>query len=240
MKEVKISASVLAADLRKIERHVRRVEEGGADYIHIDFITEDFIEHIGLEYEGKSVGIEEMERIRKVTNLPFDVHIMAMNPQDYIDDFIIMGADIITIHYEATDKIDNLYGAIDKIVDNGVKLGIAFNPDRAINDIIRFLSTHSSYFNLFNKLDIILIMSVWPGKSGQEFISGTEKKVEDISRLIKRRNLKTQIEVDGGIGPDNARILVQSGADILVAGNSIFGQPDIAEATRKLKQIANS
>lgn len=241
MGNVEIAPSVLAADRDNLEKETIETERGGAGYIHIDYIERDFIEHIGLKYEGLSIGIPEMERIRSITKLPFDVHIMAMDPQKYIDNFIILGADIITFHIEAVIDAWGLCRAICKVKDNGVKLGIALNPDTDICDIKKFLSDlNLSRLDLFRDLDLILIMSVWPGKSGQDYIEGSEKKVREIRKIINGKGLDTLVEVDGGINIDNARRVAKSSADILVVGNSIFGQPNIEEATRKLKRISNN
>ncbi|MGB9840193.1 ribulose-phosphate 3-epimerase, partial [Thermovenabulum sp.] len=194
----KIAPSILSADFSNLEQEIKKVEDFGADFIHIDVMDGNFVPNITL---GPCV----IESIRKVTNLPFDVHLMIEYPERYLKDFAEAGADIISFHQEATRHVHRTIQDIKKF---GKKAGIAINPATPVSLIE----------DILEEVDLILVMSVNPGFGGQSFIKSTLKKISTLKQIILKNDYKTLIEVDGGINEDNAEEIVKAGADILVAG----------------------
>ena len=202
MANIKISPSILSADLSKLGIEIKNLENANADLIHIDVMDGHFVPNI-------TIGPEVIKKLRKYTHLPFDVHLMISPVNNFIKDFADAGADIITIHPEATD---NLVNSIKKIKSFNKKAGVSLNPKTSINKVLPVL----------NLIDLVLVMSVNPGFGGQKFISETLEKVKILRKEIDIKKLKTQIEIDGGINFENSKMAKKAGVDILVSGTTIF------------------
>ena len=214
---IKIAPSVLSADFSRLEEQIKLVEEGGADYIHLDVMDGHFVPNI-------TFGAPVIKMLRKVTQIPFDVHLMIENPDRYIKDFVDAGADIITVHEEASI---HLHRTIQYIKSFGVKAGVALNPSTSIENI--------KY--VIDEVDMVLIMTVNPGFGGQYFIEQMKEKIIDLKRLIDSENLNIDIQVDGGIKLDNIKEIASYGANIFVAGSAIFNSSDITNVTRMFKNL---
>ena len=202
MASIKISPSILSADFSKLGSEIQDLEKAKADLIHIDVMDGHFVPNI-------TIGPEVISKLRKYTKLPFDVHLMISPVHNFIENFANAGADIITIHPEATGDLEN---SIRKIKSYNKKVGISLNPETSVEKVMHIL----------NSIDLVLIMSVNPGFGGQKFIKEVLKKVEILRKEIDLRKLKTQIEIDGGINFENARIAKEAGVNILVSGTTIF------------------
>ena len=219
MKKIQISPSILSADFSQLGNEIKRLEEGGADMIHVDVMDGHFVPNL-------TIGPPVIKALRNYTKLPFDVHLMISPVHKYIKDYANAGADIITIHPEATD---NLVNSINHIKELKKKVGVSLNPDTEINVII----------NLLDQIDLVLIMSVFPGFGGQKFIPEVVKKIEELNKIKMEKNLKYDIEVDGGINFSNSKIVLNAGANILVSGTTIFKENngDIKKNIDSLKLI---
>jgi len=215
----KIAPSILTADLSNLERQIRYLEEGGADFIHIDVMDGSFVPNI-------TFGPLMVKTIKKLTNIPLDVHLMIVNPEKYIEEFIKSGADYLTIHQEASV---HLHRAITLIQSLGAKAGVSLNPSTPLSSIEEILEI----------TDMVLIMSVNPGFGGQSFIESSLGKISRLKEIIVKNRYKTLIEVDGGINLENVQKAVRAGTDILVIGNSIFSSTDIPSITKIFKSRIN-
>ena len=202
MTSIKISPSILSADFSKLGIEIQNLEKAEADLIHIDVMDGHFVPNI-------TIGPEVISKLRKYTSLPFDVHLMISPVHNFIKNFANAGADIITIHPEAT--ID-LVSSIKKIKSYNKKAGVSLNPETSIEKVLPVL----------NLIDLVLIMSVNPGFGGQKFMSETLEKVKILRKEIDTKKLKAQIEIDGGINFENSKTAIQAGVDILVSGTTIF------------------
>ena len=202
MKNIQISPSILSADFSQLALEIKRLEEGGADMIHIDVMDGHFVPNL-------TIGPTVIKALRKHSSLKFDVHLMISPVHKYIDDYADAGADIITIHPEATE---NLKQSINKIKKLNKKTGISLNPESKINLIE----------NLLNEIDLVLIMSVNPGFGGQKFMPEVLDKVKYLKKIKKEKNLNFDIEIDGGINFENCKEAIEAGANILVSGTTIF------------------
>ncbi len=213
---VKISPSILSADFSKLCEELRLCEKGGADIIHLDVMDGHFVPNI-------TFGPVVIKSIRKCVKTPFDAHLMIENPEKYIKDFVDAGADIITPHIEVKCSIDSL---IKKIKNYGVEAGLALNPDTPFKKAVPYI----------DKIDYLLIMSVYPGFAGQKFIKDTLGKIREAKEYIIKENLTTKIAVDGGVKHSNAKEIIDAGADILVAASAIFSG-DVIENIKKFKKF---
>jgi len=211
----KIAPSLLSADFADIANAVRMVESAGADELHLDSMDGVFVPNF-------TWGMKIVADIRKLTRLPFDCHLMIVEPEKYVDAFREAGADVITFHYEATPHAHRL---LHRIRESGAKAGIALNPGTPV----------AMLQDLVEEIDRVLVMSVNPGFGGQSFIDRALAKIAETRALLDARNPACEIEVDGGIGLANAARAVQAGADVLVAGNSVFGANDPPEALRRMR-----
>ncbi len=202
MASIKISPSILSADFSRLGSEIQNLEKADADLIHIDVMDGHFVPNI-------TIGPEVIKKLRKYTSLPFDVHLMISPVDNFIKNFADAGADIITIHPEATS---DLVSSIKKIKSYNKKAGVSLNPETPVNKVMPVL----------NLIDLVLVMSVNPGFGGQKFIKDVLKKVTILRKEIDSKKLKTQIEIDGGINFENAKMAKEAGVDILVSGTTIF------------------
>tara|TARA_Y100001970_G_scaffold257280_1_gene335807 strand:+ start:575 stop:1234 length:660 start_codon:yes stop_codon:yes gene_type:complete len=202
MKKIQISPSILSADFSQLGNEIRKLEESGADMIHVDVMDGHFVPNL-------TIGPPVIKSLRKYTKLLFDVHLMISPVHKYIKDYSDAGADIITIHPEATD---NLYNSINHIKDLKKKVGVSLNPNTKIDLISEYL----------DKVDLVLVMSVNPGFGGQKFMPEVIEKIKTLKKIQNEKNLNFDIEVDGGINFSNSKIVIDAGANILVSGTTIF------------------
>ncbi|WP_211229909.1 ribulose-phosphate 3-epimerase [Desulfovirgula thermocuniculi] len=215
---MKIAPSILAANFARLLDDVRRVEEAGADYLHIDVMDGHFVPNI-------TVGPLVVSALRPYSRLFFDVHLMIEDPDRYLEPFAEAGADLITVHVEACR---HLHRTLCRIREKGVKAGVALNPATPPEAL--------SY--LWGLFDLVLVMTVNPGFGGQAFIPQVVPKIRRIREMMEKEGVRAEIQVDGGIGPANARLVVQAGATVLVAGTAIFGAADPEGAIKSLRLAA--
>ena len=202
MKKIKISPSILSADFSQLGNEIKRLEEGGADMIHVDVMDGHFVPNL-------TMGPPIIKTLRKYTKLPFDVHLMISPVHKYIKDYADAGADIITIHPEATE---DLKSSVEHIKSLNKKVGVSLNPESKINLIT----------DLLNEIDLVLIMSVNPGFGGQKFMPEVLEKIKELKKIRDQKNIDFDIEIDGGINFENNKLAIEAGANILVSGTTIF------------------
>jgi len=213
---IKIAPSILAADFSKLGEEIKDVERGGADYIHIDVMDGHFVPNI-------TIGPLVVEAIRPLTKLPLDVHLMIENPDQYIPAFVHAGADIISVHVEACP---HLHRTIHMVKDLGVKVGVVLNPATPVDTIKHIIAD----------VDLVLLMTVNPGFGGQSFIEPVMNKVKEVKRLVDALGKDIDIEIDGGVNPETAKLCVEAGANVLVAGSAVYGKDNRKEAIETIRQ----
>ena len=212
---IKIAPSILSADFANLERDIHRI--AAADYVHVDVMDGVFVPNI-------SIGIPVLQSIRKVTDMFLDVHLMIVEPVRYVERFCDAGADLVTVHVES-DTEENIHDAIDKIHAKGKKAGIVLKPATPAEAVLPYLE----------KVDLILVMTVEPGFGGQKFMADQLPKIAAIRRYINEYNPDCRLEVDGGVDPNTAPLVIEAGADVLVAGSAVYGAADPAAAIKTLR-----
>ena len=214
---MKIAPSILSADFSRLKDEIHAVESAGADWLHVDVMDGHFVPNI-------TIGPVVVEWVRKVTKIPVDVHLMITDPGKYAPEFIKAGADWVSIHPETCANPNT---TLQKIRDLGAKASIAVNPDIPLSRVER----------CFADIDMILMMTVFPGFGGQAFIPDVLPKIEEVRKLIDQRKLSIVVEVDGGIKADNIERVVRAGAEVIVSGSGIFKTPNYAETIRQMRRV---
>ena len=218
MKKIKIAPSILSADFAKLGSEIRDITTAGADVIHLDVMDGSFVKNI-------SFGPIMIKEVRPYSKAVFDAHLMIVNPWNYIRQFAEAGADIITVHHEACG--DRLLQTLKEIKALGVKCGAVINPDTEVSKIA----------NVIEECDMILLMSVFPGFGGQKFIPYVLPKIEQVAKLVDKVGKEIDIEIDGGITKENVKLVKDAGANVIVAGSTVFGEPDRAKIIKELREI---
>jgi len=214
---IKLSPSMLSIDFGKVAEQLKLIEDAGTPYIHLDVMDGVFVPNI-------SFGIPVIKSVRKYSNMIFDAHLMIVEPEKYIEDFHKAGADIITIHVEATKYPMEV---LHQIKATGCKAGITLNPRTPVETVLPYLKM----------VDVIMVMTVEPGFGGQRFMESQLSKIRQLAEWKKEMGLNYDIEVDGGITVDNVREVLDAGANVIVAGSAVFGKPDIAKAAKDFMEI---
>jgi ribulose-phosphate 3-epimerase len=212
---VKIAPSILSADFSRLGEEIKDVEKGGADYIHVDVMDGHFVPNI-------TIGPLIVEAVRPITKLPLDVHLMIENPDQYIEAFAKAGADYITVHAEASR---HLHRTIHLIKSYGVKAGVVLNP----------ATPAEALKHIIQDIDMVLLMTVNPGFGGQKFISSVLPKIRQVKEMAAEQGLDLEIEVDGGVNEETAKLCIEAGANVLVAGSAVYNQKDRAKAIAALR-----
>lgn len=214
---LKLAPSILSADFGHLAEDVKKIEEGGADYIHVDVMDGHFVPNI-------SFGAPVMKCLNGKTGLPYDVHLMIENPDKYIEDFVTPQTEYITVHQEACT---HLHRTVQNIKSKGIKAGVSINPATPVSTLECILPD----------VDLVLIMSVNPGFGGQKFIAGTLDKVRELAEIKRARNLDFVIEIDGGITLDNIKEVMDAGVEMAVAGSAVFKAEDVVQRVRDFKKF---
>ncbi len=218
MRKIKIAPSILSADFARAGQEIEQITKDGADVLHLDVMDGSFVKNI-------SFGPKFIQEVRPYSKATFDAHLMIVNPWNYIKQFASAGADIITVHYEACG--DRLKDTLLQIKDLGVKCGAVINPDTPVEKVA----------NVIELCDMLLLMSVYPGFGGQKFIPDVLPKIAEARKLIDSTGKDIDLEIDGGITKENVRLVKDAGANVIVAGSTVFNQIDRAKIIRELREI---
>lgn len=218
--EVKIAPSILSADFMNLERDIHMLEEASADFVHVDVMDGHFVPNL-------TIGVPLVSQLKKITDLPLDVHLMISNPLEQLDWYLSAGADIVTAHIEAFASDAEVREFIERVRDAGKKPALTLKPDCMIESLDAYIAD----------LDMVLVMSVFPGFSGQSYIEGSEDRVAHVAHVASKENPLLLIEVDGGISASRtAGLVCAKGADVLVAGSGVFAAPNPKDAVREIRQ----
>lgn len=220
---VRIAPSILSADFMNMGRDVALIEEAGADAVHVDVMDGHFVPNL-------SMGVPLVKHLKRATSLPLDVHLMISNPLVQLPWYLDAGADSVTVHIEAFGGQDEVRQALAAIKDAGAAAALAIKPSTSVDDVVPYLP----------ELDMVLVMSVEPGFSGQRFIDGSQWRALKIARAARAANVAPRIQVDGGVGLPTAGLVASAGADVLVCGNAVFGAPDLARAIAMIRDLADT
>ncbi|WP_139653238.1 ribulose-phosphate 3-epimerase [Raoultibacter phocaeensis] len=219
---VQIAPSILSADFMNMGSDIRMIEQGGAGYVHVDVMDGHFVPNLTL-------GVPFVKQLKKIARIPLDVHLMISNPLEQLPWFIDAGADILTLHLEALDEgAGEVEQALATIRGAGAKAALSIKPDTPVSSLAPYIEG----------VDMVLVMSVYPGFSGQSYIEGSDERVAEVAALAEKAGSRPLIEVDGGMGAATAGLVAACGADVLVAGNAVFGAPDPAAAIAEIARIA--
>ena len=221
--KVKIAPSILSADFMNMERDIRMLEEAGASYVHVDVMDGHFVPNLTL-------GVPFVAQLKKITHLPLDVHLMIDNPLYQLPWFIEAGSDLITVHLEAlNESAGEVEQALDMISSAGIKAALSIKPDMQTERLQPYITS----------VDMVLIMSVYPGFSGQSYIEGSENRVAEVVSYARAEKVSPLIQVDGGIGVDTVAKVCAAGADVLVAGNAVFGAASPRKAIEDIVRLGS-
>ena len=217
---VKIAPSILSADFAELGKAIKILENGNADMVHIDVMDGEFVEN-----DTHDIMLEYCEYLDNITKIPLDIHLMVKDVKNFVDSYLIFNPNIITFHYEACKNKEEVMNLINYIKEKGRRVGISVKPETDVKEILEFLPY----------VHVVLVMTVEPGKGGQELISSTIEKIKELNSYREEHKLDYEIEADGGIKVENSKKIIDAGADILVAGTAIINSKDYAETIKKLK-----